>query len=229
MLYPDRVSDIRVTTDEGATVRGQLTLSASSTIAATITVEGLPSSAARVEADLHSGAFEIGDLPPGPTRLLVEHRGDPKKTLELMLAPGEVATPMIALPPFPASGRSTCEPCAMAHDCASSACYGGRFAGGVFEEVCLPPCATDGSCEGGFSCIATPHSPTGHLCIPAAATCGALLDLFSAQSCFEDDSCSVGGGLCRDGACTITCHQDGDCPGGRHCVPDPAGGASACR
>ncbi|HZI15517.1 MAG TPA: carboxypeptidase regulatory-like domain-containing protein, partial [Myxococcus sp.] len=86
--------------------------------------------------------------------------------------------------------------------------------------VCVAGCRASADCDAGFTC-------QGSQCLPDAARfsgCQALLQLNT--PCDGDAVCRGQGladGLCVDGACTVPCDSDRDCPGSLRCLDSAAG------
>jgi hypothetical protein len=86
--------------------------------------------------------------------------------------------------------------------------------------VCVAQCGVSAACDAGFTC-------QGGQCLPDAArfsSCQALRQLDT--PCDGDAACRGQGladGMCVDGACTVPCASDRECPGSLRCLDSAAG------
>jgi hypothetical protein len=86
--------------------------------------------------------------------------------------------------------------------------------------VCVARCGSSADCDAGFTC-------QDSQCLPDAArfaSCQALRQLN--MPCDGDAACrglGLADGLCVDGACTMRCDSDRECPGSLRCLDSAAG------
>lgn len=168
------------------------------------------------------GILEITAVPPGCVTLVSELPGRGELSQQVCLAAGGTSRIDLVLSAPPPADTRPCEPCVVAADCPDGTeCVTRRF-GTATERICAVRCQRPADCAEHESCEAL--GAGAKACVPARASCAALMDRLDRRQCRFRANCGLGGrandgGRCVDGRCTVACESGGGCPDGAACLP----------